>query len=66
MVARGVLAADAARRVHGPHAPRGRDGRSPRAELLLGSDGDFYGITSAGGTSASPGFDGFGTVFRMT
>ena len=36
------------------------DGEAPLGRLLLASDGNFYGTTSAGGTF------GFGTVFRMT
>jgi uncharacterized repeat protein (TIGR03803 family) len=38
----------------------GTNGGSPVAELIEGSDGDFYGTTLAGGSS------GLGTVFRMT
>jgi uncharacterized repeat protein (TIGR03803 family) len=36
------------------------DGSTPNAALILGSDGNFYGTTSKGGTS------GNGTVFRIT
>ena len=36
------------------------DGANPRAVLVQGSDGSFYGTTSAGGTN------NLGTVFRMT
>jgi uncharacterized repeat protein (TIGR03803 family) len=36
------------------------NGYEPRAGLLLGSDGNFYGTTYAGGAS------NFGTVFKMT
>ena len=36
------------------------DGKYPYAPLLLGTDGDFYGTTSQGGTFS------WGTVFRMT
>jgi uncharacterized repeat protein (TIGR03803 family) len=35
-------------------------GSAPEAKLLQGSDGDFYGITSGGGSS------NLGTIFRMT
>lgn len=36
------------------------DGSKPTSRLLLASDGNFYGTTSAGGA------DGRGTVFKMT
>ncbi|MEP7311715.1 MAG: choice-of-anchor tandem repeat GloVer-containing protein [Pseudomonadota bacterium] len=36
------------------------DGANPRAGLLLGADGNFYGTSYQGGTQ------GWGTVFRMT
>jgi len=36
------------------------DGASPRAGLLIGTDGQFYGTTSAGGAA------NLGVVFRMT
>ncbi|HUD46490.1 MAG TPA: choice-of-anchor tandem repeat GloVer-containing protein [Candidatus Baltobacteraceae bacterium] len=39
----------------------GDDGEYPEAALVLGSDGDFYGTTSAGGTNASSG-----TVFKIS
>ncbi len=38
----------------------GLDGASSYATLVVGSDGNFYGTTSAGGAS------GYGTVFRIT
>jgi len=38
----------------------GPDGAHPKAELVQGSDGSFYGTTYAGG----PG--GYGTVFKVT
>ncbi len=38
----------------------GNDGGSPQAGLVQGSDGDFYGTTSRGGTA------GWGTVFKIT
>ena len=36
------------------------DGENPRAGLVLGSDGNFYGTTYSGGTNSS------GSVFRLT
>jgi len=38
----------------------GRSGRAPMGNLVQGSDGSFYGTTSAGGTSEN------GTVFKIT
>jgi uncharacterized repeat protein (TIGR03803 family) len=38
----------------------GSDGRQPAAGLLQGADGNFYGMTSAGGTSSD------GTIFEVT
>ena len=38
----------------------GANGSEPQAGLTLGGDGNFYGVTTAGGTN------GFGTVFQMT
>jgi uncharacterized repeat protein (TIGR03803 family) len=38
------------------------DGSTPRAALVQGADGDFYGTTYQGGAAGG----GFGTVFKMT
>lgn len=35
-------------------------GKTPTADLVLGSDGSFYGTTSAGGTY------GYGSIYKMT
>lgn len=46
------------------------DGSTPQGALIQGRDGNFYGTTAAGGTSASyvnPNVtDGFGTLFKLT
>ena len=36
------------------------DGANPYGELIKGSDGDFYGMTSSGGAT------GHGTIFKIT
>ncbi len=36
------------------------DGANPYGELIKGTDGNFYGCTSAGGTN------GYGTIFKIT
>src|SRR6266403_2434196 len=41
------------------HMFTGPDGFIPLAELIQGTDGNFYGTTSAGGAN------GYGTVFKM-
>jgi uncharacterized repeat protein (TIGR03803 family) len=44
----------------------GKDGAIPRAGLVQGSDGNFYGTTEIGGnTNLNSGF-GYGTVFKVT
>jgi uncharacterized repeat protein (TIGR03803 family) len=42
----------------------GTDGGEPSAGLVQGSDGNFYGTTSVGGTGLS--FYGYGTVFKIS
>jgi uncharacterized repeat protein (TIGR03803 family) len=45
----------------------GAGGEGPGASLVQATDGNFYGTTSQGGTTACPGFtSGCGTVFRMS
>lgn len=41
----------------------GDDGRFPRTELMLGSDGNFFGTTMLGGTNIGYGY---GTVFEIS
>jgi uncharacterized repeat protein (TIGR03803 family) len=36
------------------------DGANPKGELIKGFDGNFYGVTSGGGTNT------YGTIFKMT
>ncbi len=43
----------------------GPDGATPRGDLVLGADGNFYGTTSGGGNTASCTY-GCGTVFQLT
>ncbi len=40
------------------------EGIDPRGALILGTDGNFYGTTYAGGNGSA--FGGGGTVFKMT
>jgi len=45
----------------------GSDGQRPSGSLLLGSDGNFYGVTSLGGSNANCKVaGGCGTVYRIT
>jgi uncharacterized repeat protein (TIGR03803 family) len=42
------------------------DGSNPFGPMIQASDGNFYGATSAGGTSTFCGSIGCGTLFKMT
>ncbi len=42
------------------------DGEFPDTALVQGSDGDFYGTTTAGGTSANCEGGSCGTIFKIT
>jgi uncharacterized repeat protein (TIGR03803 family) len=42
------------------HLNPATDGKMPQGKLLIGSDGNFYGMTSAGGTKNA------GTIFKIT
>lgn len=42
------------------------DGQYPVGALLMGSDGNIYGTTHAGGDYSACNVDGCGTVFKMT
>jgi uncharacterized repeat protein (TIGR03803 family) len=43
------------------------DGAYPgMAGLIQGADGDFYGTTAAGGIIIEQGYEGFGTIFKIT
>jgi uncharacterized repeat protein (TIGR03803 family) len=47
----------------------GDDGGTPQAGLVLGSDGNFYGTTSQGGTTNNNnyyGYYGYGIVYKIT
>jgi uncharacterized repeat protein (TIGR03803 family) len=47
------------------HSFSGNDGAYPQAGLVQGSDGNFYGTTSGGGTYGSS-VGGYGTVFKIS
>jgi uncharacterized repeat protein (TIGR03803 family) len=42
----------------------GADGASPNAGVVVDTNGNIYGVTSAGGSAAAPG--GYGTVFVIS
>ncbi len=46
--------------------PNCTDGGGPSGGLVLGTDGNFYGTTSYGGTGSFGGYEGWGTVFKIT
>jgi uncharacterized repeat protein (TIGR03803 family) len=47
------------------HSFNNTDGAAPLA-LIQGPDGDIYGITQAGGATATSPFGAYGTVYRIT
>src|SRR5437588_137048 len=42
------------------------DGNAPVGALVLGTNGNFYGVTSYGGTGTNCGSGGCGTVFEIS
>ena len=44
----------------------GDNGANPAGVLVQGSDGSFYGTTPYGGNTSLNGWQGFGTVFKVT
>src|SRR5437870_2144857 len=49
------------------HVFSGTDGNAPDAPLVLGTNGNLYGVTSYGGTAANTAcFGGCGTVFEIS
>lgn len=52
---------------YSPQPPYGfRDGATPYAGLVQGSDGYFYGTTSSGGTNGPDASSQLGTVFKIS
>ncbi len=44
----------------------GTNGSLPAAELTQATDGDYYGVTSVGGTNSPNCFSGCGTIFKVS
>src|SRR2546423_15630380 len=42
------------------------DGNAPVGALVLGTNGNFYGVTSYGGTGTNCGRGGWGTLFGVS
>lgn len=48
------------------HVFNGTDGNDPVAPLVLGTNGNFYSITSYGGADTNDCIDGCGTIFEIS